>query len=78
MKLLEGLVAVIVVLVGVFAVIAVGAIVAAFPTMLILGALSSSNGLEFVPALGFWQTLGSLFVIGSIGRSFNAAVTTTK
>lgn len=47
------------------------AILYAGPTMLVLGALHSSDGLSFVPALGFWQTLGSLFVIGSVGRAFH-------
>lgn len=36
----------------------IGALVAiaAYPTMLVLGALHGSNGMSFVPALGFWQT----------------------
>lgn len=55
--------------------VAVFALLAAGPTMLVLGALHSSDGLSWVPALGFWQTLGSLFVIGSVGRAFNASTT---
>jgi hypothetical protein len=35
----------------------------AWPTMLVLGWLHASNGLAWVPALGFWQTAGAIFVV---------------
>jgi hypothetical protein len=56
--------------VGVLGAIALAVSVSAFPTMLVLGALHSTEALRAVPALGFWETLGSLFVIGSVGRAF--------
>lgn len=62
----------------VIVVVAAFALVSAGPTMLVLGALHSSDGLSFVPALGFWQTLGSLFVIGSVGRAFHPTQTGSK
>lgn len=58
-------------------VVGVYALLSAGPTMLVLGALHSSNGLSAVPALGFWQTLGALFVIGYTGRAFHPSATTT-
>ena len=58
--------------------VAVFSAIAAFPTMLVLGALHGSNGLNAVPALGFFQTLGSLFVIGSIGRALGLGPTVSS
>jgi hypothetical protein len=54
-------------------VIAVIGFISTWPVMLVLGALHGSEGLGFVPALGFWQTLGSLFIIAAIGNSFHGA-----
>jgi hypothetical protein len=44
--------------------------ISTWPVMLVLGALHGSEGLGFVPALGFWQTLGSLFIIAAVGNAF--------
>jgi hypothetical protein len=48
----------------VFVVVAVA--LYAWPTMLILGWLHASTGLAWVPALGFWQTAGAIFVVRSL------------
>jgi hypothetical protein len=53
--------------------VAVIGFVSTWPVMLVLGALHSSEGLGFVPALGFWQTLGSLFIIAAVGNAFHGA-----
>jgi hypothetical protein len=39
-------------------------------TMLVLGALHSSDGLAAIPALGFWQTWGVLILVGHFGYRF--------
>jgi len=64
---------------AVIGVVALGVVlmfISAFPVMLVLGALHSSEGLGFVPALGFWQTLGSLFIVATIGNIFRGSVST--
>lgn len=58
--------------------IAFVAVITAAPLMLVLGALHASEGLSFVPALSFFQTLGSLFAIGVIGRAFTPQTTIKK
>ena len=66
------------VLLGIALAIAALLFIAAWPTMYVLGLLHNSNGMSWVPALGFWQTLGSLFVVGSFGTAFNGASHTTS
>jgi uncharacterized RDD family membrane protein YckC len=61
-----------------FALIAALLFIAAFPLMLVLGALHGSDGMSWVPALGFWQTLGSLFVFSTFGSAFNNTKPTAK
>lgn len=55
------------------AVILIGLLLAlaAVPTMLVLGYLHNS-GMDYVPALGFWQTLGSMYIISVVGGCFRA------
>lgn len=38
----------------------------------VLGALHSSNGLSAVPALGYLQTLGVLYLISVVGTMFRS------
>jgi hypothetical protein len=54
------------------AIVAGYAVIVAFPVMLVLGALHSSDGLSAVPALGFFQTLGVTFVAHAL---FGASAT---
>jgi cell division protein FtsX len=57
------------VFIGLLVAVAALNVAIAYPLMLVLGALHSSTGLAVVPALGFWQTLGSLFVIGCVASA---------
>lgn len=63
MKIIASVVALVFALAGV-------AVIAAGPLMLVLGALHGSDGLAAVPALGFFQTLGGLFVVSTVGGAF--------
>lgn len=44
-----------------------------WPTMLVLGAMHHSDGLSGIPALGFWQTFGALFLISVVGSAFGGS-----
>lgn len=77
-QVVSGFLAGVVIVAALVGILAVFAVVAAYPTMLVLGALHRSNGMSAVPALGFWQTLGSLFIIGSIGSALGLRSTTVR
>jgi hypothetical protein len=67
MKILKALVLLVLLVLLVVALL----LITAGPTMLVLGGLNKS-GLTAVPALGFWQTLGALFVTASFGGAFHS------
>lgn len=49
---------------------AASTLLASYPTMLVIGALHSSEGLSAIPALGYLQTLGVLYLISVVGVTF--------